>query len=175
MAQLPCIGLSWLLTKPPFGSCAIYFSACIFGLLFDWNLCLGSLDGSFFSSLYLPDWLILVILHRTWTWWFGRWFSFSLGAWTSSMLSFRGVCLQGFVGYFLEFCQQWHRKFLGEPQTTPSDSRHSSDGHTWWCRWSGGWLRTKAETKKQKKQLKGCLCSLKTLSWLKIYQSELYS
>ena len=25
MAQLPCIGLSWLLTKPPFGSCAIYF------------------------------------------------------------------------------------------------------------------------------------------------------
>lgn len=47
------------------------------------------------------------------------------------MLSFRGVCLQGFVGYFLEFCQQWHRKFLEEPQTTPSDSRHSSDGHTW--------------------------------------------
>ena len=25
MAQLPCIGLSWPLTKPPFGSCAIYF------------------------------------------------------------------------------------------------------------------------------------------------------
>ena len=25
MAQLPCIGLSWLLTKPLFGSCAIYF------------------------------------------------------------------------------------------------------------------------------------------------------
>ncbi len=24
MAQLPCIGLSWPLTKPPFGSCAIY-------------------------------------------------------------------------------------------------------------------------------------------------------
>ena len=25
MAQLPCIGLSWPLTKSPFGSCAIYF------------------------------------------------------------------------------------------------------------------------------------------------------
>ena len=25
MAQVPCIGLSWPLTKPPFGSCAIYF------------------------------------------------------------------------------------------------------------------------------------------------------
>ena len=25
MAQLPGIGLSWPLTKPPFGSCAIYF------------------------------------------------------------------------------------------------------------------------------------------------------
>ena len=25
MAQLPCIGLSWPLTKTPFGSCAIYF------------------------------------------------------------------------------------------------------------------------------------------------------
>ena len=25
MAQLPCIGLSWPLTKPPFGGCAIYF------------------------------------------------------------------------------------------------------------------------------------------------------
>ena len=25
MAQLPCIGLSWPLTNPPFGSCAIYF------------------------------------------------------------------------------------------------------------------------------------------------------
>ncbi len=25
MAQLPCIGLSWPLTKPPFGSYAIYF------------------------------------------------------------------------------------------------------------------------------------------------------
>ena len=25
MAQLPCTGLSWPLTKPPFGSCAIYF------------------------------------------------------------------------------------------------------------------------------------------------------
>ena len=25
MAQLPCIGLSWPPTKPPFGSCAIYF------------------------------------------------------------------------------------------------------------------------------------------------------
>ena len=25
MAQLPCIGLSWPLTKPPFGSCHIYF------------------------------------------------------------------------------------------------------------------------------------------------------
>ena len=25
MTQLPCIGLSWPLTKPPFGRCAIYF------------------------------------------------------------------------------------------------------------------------------------------------------
>ena len=25
MAQLPCIGVSWPLTKPPFGSCVIYF------------------------------------------------------------------------------------------------------------------------------------------------------
>ena len=25
MAQLPCIGVLWPLTKPPFGSCAIYF------------------------------------------------------------------------------------------------------------------------------------------------------
>ena len=25
MAQLPCSGLSWPLTKPPFGSCTIYF------------------------------------------------------------------------------------------------------------------------------------------------------
>ena len=25
MAQLPCTGLSWPLTKLPFGSCAIYF------------------------------------------------------------------------------------------------------------------------------------------------------
>ena len=25
LQELPCIGLSWPLTKPPFGSCAIYF------------------------------------------------------------------------------------------------------------------------------------------------------
>ena len=31
MAQLPCIGLSWPLTKPPFGSCAIYFHYGVVG------------------------------------------------------------------------------------------------------------------------------------------------
>ena len=29
MAQLPCMGLSWPLSKPPFGGCAIYFHYCV--------------------------------------------------------------------------------------------------------------------------------------------------
>ena len=29
--------------------------------------------------------------HRTWKWWFGRWFSFSRGVFSGSMLIFRGV------------------------------------------------------------------------------------
>ena len=33
MAQLSCIGLSWPLTKPPFGSCAIYFHHGVTGFL----------------------------------------------------------------------------------------------------------------------------------------------
>ena len=37
MAQLPCIGLSWPLTKPPFGGCTIYFPGGIIqpGSFFD--------------------------------------------------------------------------------------------------------------------------------------------
>ena len=39
--------------------------------------------------IYTPeDW------HRTWTWWFGKWFSFSRGVFSGSMLIFGGVDLQ---------------------------------------------------------------------------------
>ena len=38
MAQLPCIGLSWPLTKPPFGSCAIFFH---YGVNYSWLLLKG--------------------------------------------------------------------------------------------------------------------------------------
>ena len=38
MAQLPCIGLSWPLTNPPFGGCAIYFHYGVYDFDFTYVL-----------------------------------------------------------------------------------------------------------------------------------------
>ncbi len=42
MAGLTCIGLSWPLTKPPFGSCAIYFHCGVYSKL---AVCFSAVSG----------------------------------------------------------------------------------------------------------------------------------
>ena len=46
-----------------------------------------------FPKVGIPHWYELdaFLLHRTWKWWFGRWFSSSRGLLSGSMLIFQGV------------------------------------------------------------------------------------
>ena len=66
MAQLPCIGLSYPLTKPPFGGCAIYFPDGIYRIQYHYelhlccmvyrvtlNIHLGSLHAHIYIYIYI--------------------------------------------------------------------------------------------------------------------------
>ena len=61
MAQLPCIGLSWPLTKPPFGSCAIYFHYGV--IFFGWQEIPNWFPACFQVAALLPCTLSLRHLH----------------------------------------------------------------------------------------------------------------
>ena len=91
----------------------------------------------------LEDW------HGTWKWWFGRWFSFSIGWFLGSMLIFRGVsggyvvCLEGIWNFIqqLQWFERSHQAisrwiggcFLVRSATKPSWFKVTQ---TWsWNRW----------------------------------------
>ena len=60
MAQPPCIGLSWPLTNPPFGGCAIYFHYGVDSLEF--RVVKSSEGGLDFQKIRLYRW----VKHQIW-------------------------------------------------------------------------------------------------------------